>query len=330
MIEHPQDSRKLLIVDESPENIRALSGMLEDDFQVVSASTAEQALEFAGAAEKPDLILLDIMGPSRQGFEICRLLKRNQRTAPIPVIFMASRGDEEDEIMGLALGAEDFILKPFHIPLVKARINTHLSLKRKTELLEQLAHMDGLMHIPNRRRFDITLEQEWRRAVRGKGTLALLMIDLDEFKPYNDHYGHGAGDECLRMVAGKLASSVQRSADLVARYGGEEFVVLLPDSNQESAKMVARRMRQAVERLSIPHAVSSVADHVTISLGCACVQPKLGESPTHLIDLADRNLYQAKSRGKNCVYAGASGGFNKLGLDRRSAQNLKLGTNITL
>lgn len=327
---HPQDSRMLMIVDESPENIRALSGLLEDDFQVVSASNAEQALKFAGAAEKPDLILLDIMGPSRQGFEVCRLLKRNQRTAPIPVIFMASRWDEEDEIMGLSLGAVDFILKPFHMPLVKTRINTHLSLKRKTELLEQLAHMDGLTHIPNRRRFDIALEQEWRRAVREEGTLALLMIDLDEFKPYNDHYGHGAGDECLRMVAGKLASSVRRPSDMVARYGGEEFAVLLPGNNQEGAMLVARRMWQAVERLSIPHAVSSVADHVTISLGSAYVQPKRGEDPTQLIDLADRNLYQAKSRGKNCVYAGASGRFDKLRLDRRSAQNLKLSTNIIL
>lgn len=320
MIVHPQDRRTLLIVDDSPENILALSGALDDDFQVVSASTAEQALKFAGAAEKPDLVLLDIMGPSKQGFEVCCLLKRNQRTAPIPVIFMASRCDEEDEITGLALGAADFILKPFHMPLVKARINTHLVLQRKTELLEQLAHMDGLTHIPNRRRFDITMEQEWRRAVREEGTLALLMIDLDEFKRYNDHYGHGAGDKCLCMVAEKLASSVQRPADLVARYGGEEFVALLPDSNQEGANIVARRMWQAVERLSIPHAVSLVADHVTISLGYACVQPKLEESPRHLINLADWSLYQAKSQGKNSVYAGAPGRFNNLELDRRSAE----------
>ncbi|MCU7872645.1 MAG: diguanylate cyclase [Candidatus Thiodiazotropha sp. (ex Lucinoma borealis)] len=292
----------MLIVDECPENIQVLRDMLEQEYNISSASTMKEVLGMVNQSQKPDLVLLDLFEQSGEGFKICSLLKNNLKTSDIPVIIMAARNDLDDQIQGLSLGAVDFILKPFHIPLLKARINNHLNLKSKTDMLEHLAHIDGLTHIPNRRRFDTVLKQEWRRAIRAGTSLAILMADLDDFKGYNDLHGHGNGDDYLRVIADCLSNVLQRPGDLIARYGGEEFVVLLPDCDLENAVAIAERMRIAVESLPVEHLISSDSKPATISVGCAAERPDLIHHATQLIERADQNLYKAKSLGKNRVW----------------------------
>jgi diguanylate cyclase (GGDEF)-like protein/PAS domain S-box-containing protein len=170
--------------------------------------------------------------------------------------------------------------------------------------LQQISQQDGLTGIANRRYFDEYLVREWRRASRSAQTLALILADVDHFKAYNDCYGHQAGDDCLRRIAAVLSAEVRRPADLLARYGGEELVAALPDTSLEGALLIAENMRIAVEMLAIPHAGSTTAPHVTLSLGVAAVVPTPDTLPMWLIGAADKALYQAKAKGRNRVYVG--------------------------
>jgi diguanylate cyclase (GGDEF)-like protein len=243
------------------------------------------------------------MMPEIDGHEVCRRLKQNPQTIAIPIIFVTTLDSDEDEAFGLNLGAADYISKPFSIPVVKARVRTQLQLKQRTAMLEALALVDGLTGIANRRSFDQTLEQEMRRAQRNASHLGLIMIDIDEFKAYNDNYGHGAGDDCLRQVAGALQSTMNRSGDFVGRYGGEEFIVLLPECDLEGTLKVAEKIRLAVKDLNIPHAFSATTDHVTISLGCESMWCETETSITELLKRADLALYHAKKQGRDRVVA---------------------------
>ena len=297
-----RDRPELLIIDKSPQDIQVLRDVLDLEYKISHALSENEVFDMVGEGKSPDLILLDLMEPSALGFEICRHLKENSGMSDIPIILMSSRCDLEDEIRGLSLGAADFILKPFHIPLVIARINNHLNLKSKADMLEHMAHIDSLTHIPNRRRFDFNLNEEWRRAIRANTYLAVLMIDLDDFKAYNDQHGHGNGDNCLREIAGCLSNMLQRPGDLIARYGGEEFVALLPGCDLNNAANLAERMRAAVESPLLQYPVSADSKPVTISIGCAAEQPSPERTPTQLLQRADQNLYRAKSNGKNQVW----------------------------
>jgi diguanylate cyclase (GGDEF)-like protein len=186
--------------------------------------------------------------------------------------------------------------------------------KRAEEQLRQQALIDGLTGIANRRAFDDALGREWRRACRSGTPLALLMIDVDHFKRYNDHYGHQAGDQCLRAVAGALAGAARRPADLVARYGGEEFAVILPGCSITDAQMVGEKMRRAVADLHLRHEASDTASEVTVSIGVSCLNTEArpcasdgdGVVAGTLIADADTALYRAKTDGRNRVFAQAS------------------------
>lgn len=184
---------------------------------------------------------------------------------------------------------------------IAERQRTKEALLRATRELEALAHVDGLTNIPNRRFFDEKLENEWRRAQRARKPLAVLMVDIDFFKGYNDFYGHGAGDECLKKVAGMLAQALVRPADLVARYGGEEFIAILPDTDADGARLTAERLRTQIESLVLPHARSQAAPHITVSIGSTSSLASPEGSPQALLDAADRMLYQAKAQGRNRV-----------------------------
>jgi len=297
----PLRAQSILIVDDMPINIQVLADALKSDYRVRVATTGPRALEIAGSDDPPDLILLDVMMPEMDGYEVCRRLKSDASTSEIPVIFVTAKHDVLDETLGLDLGAVDYITKPFFVPIVKARVRTHLNLKMKTDLLEEMAFLDGLTHIPNRRRFDESLRLEWRRAARVREPLSAVMLDVDFFKPYNDHYGHGAGDLCLRRIAGALIACVSRPTDLVARYGGEEFMALLPNTDEDGAARVAERMRAAIDALRLPHEHSGIGDHLTISAGYATIRPDVGDNPSSLCEAADRALYRAKSGGRNRV-----------------------------
>lgn len=298
----PNDRATILVVDDSPMNIKILHEILQHDYRIVFATNGKDALDTA-AQSLPDLILLDIMMPEMDGYEVCRRLKADPRTQRIPVIFVTALADQDDEAKGLELGAIDYLTKPVNQAVVKARVRNHLELKKYQDFLKNLALLDGLTGIANRRHFDQTLEQEWKRAHRNAQPLAVLILDVDFFKLYNDRYGHGAGDDCLRRVAATLQRCLSRPADLAARYGGEEFVGLLPETDRKGAAKTAEKVRQAVADLAIGHADSQVADHVTISLGVACLIPDEEGSPAQLLEAADQALYRAKQGGRNRVEA---------------------------
>jgi diguanylate cyclase (GGDEF)-like protein len=290
----------VLLVDDVPANLSLLSSILRDDYRIQLATSGAKALELVEAGA-PDLILLDVMMPDMDGHEVCKRLKSNPKTRDIPVLFVTAQNQVEDEEQGLTLGAMDYIHKPISPPLIKALVRNHIALKLQTDALKQLTLLDGLTNVSNRRHFDATLENEMQRALRTQNHLSLLMIDVDYFKPFNDHYGHGAGDQCLKQIAQAMQAEVNRPMDLLARYGGEEFVVLLPGTGLEGAWSVAESLRQAVAALQVPHACSPVAPHVTISVGVACHAQSDSNSPGDLLRQADQALYQAKQSGRNQV-----------------------------
>ncbi|MBF0416194.1 MAG: diguanylate cyclase [Magnetococcales bacterium] len=290
---------KILIVDDEYFNIESLVGLLKTTYKIMVAKNGEQALRALQGDALPDLILLDIIMPGMDGFEVLRRLKENPHTREIPVIFLTSKNDIESESQGLYLGAVDYISKPFHTTIVHARIRTHLGLKRKMALLEKMVSLDGLTEIPNRRSFDSAKKREWDRAMRAGEPISLIMMDVDQFKQYNDHYGHSGGDVCLQSVARALFNCMHRPGDMVARYGGEEFVAILANTGPEGAERVAEQLRQAVVALQMPHASSTVATHVTISLGVATTLPTPVATPEQLQEAADQMLYEAKRQGRN-------------------------------
>ena len=293
----------ILIIDDVPTNVQILAEALSPLYRIKVASSGANALEIAQRKPHPDIILLDVMMPEMDGFEVCRRLKSNNETSNIPVIFVTAKNTESDEELGLNLGAVDYITKPFSIPITKARIRNHLRLKHQTDLLESMSMIDALTQIPNRRNFDTTFLSEWKQAARNNSTLAVIIIDIDYFKQYNDHYGHGAGDVCLQMVASALSKDIIRPGDMVARYGGEEFIVILPGTTEEEALIVAERLRTSVENLAIQHEYSKTASVITISAGITS-QRNLGDNtiPQNLIDSADKALYIAKENGRNRIY----------------------------
>ena len=301
-MQQTDDRPVILIVDDAPTNVRVLAEALHADFRVKVATGGKTALELANNPEtRPDLILLDVMMPEMDGYDVCRQLKRNPDTQNIPVIFVTARSDATDEERGLRLGAMDYIVKPFNMAVVRARVQSHISLKMKSDMLESLALIDGLTGIPNRRRFDKTLQTEWKRAMRSGTALAIIMADIDFFKAYNDHRGHRAGDQCLKAVADALSRALGRPSDVLARYGGEEFVAVMPDTEGRGARQLAERCCANVAALGLPHRYSGAADHVTISAGYAALQPVAGQSSGELLEMADKMLYQAKEQGRNRV-----------------------------
>ena len=187
---------------------------------------------------------------------------------------------------------------------ITMRKRAEAALAQANVALSHMARVDGLTQIPNRRAFDETLAQEWGRLAREESPLSLILCDIDCFKQYNDHYGHQAGDDCLRRVAQALAGCAQRTADLVARYGGEEFVLLLPQTPLEGALLVAENVRRTVEKLALQHSCSRVKPIVTLSLGVASVIPAQHMEADGLIEVADQALYQAKKTGRNKVASG--------------------------
>jgi diguanylate cyclase (GGDEF)-like protein len=292
---------KIFIIDDAPENIRMLMENLKEDYAIIPATDGEKAIKMLQSHSLPDLILLDIIMPGADGYEICRRLKSDEITKDIPIIFITAKDREEDEVMGLKLGAVDYITKPFCMPVVKARVNTHIELKKHRDKLKLLSDLDGLTGIPNRRRFDEYMALQWQYAQRSSTLLSLVMIDIDHFKAFNDLYGHGRGDDCLKKVAKTLFETVNRPTDMVARYGGEEFTCLLPVTDLDGAVKIAEEMRVNVMSLSIPHAQPSADGRVTISLGAASMKPTLYSTPAVLLNRADQALYDAKRSNRNCV-----------------------------
>ena len=291
----------ILIVDDVPTNIQVLAEALRKHYRVQVATNGRDALAVAQTRPQPDLVLLDVMMPAMDGFEVCRRLKEDPATRHIPVVFVTAKDDVADEERGLMLGAVDDIAKPFHLPVVRARVRNHLALKLKADLLESLANIDSLTDIANRRRFDEKLAAEWRRCQRSGLPLSLIMIDIDHFKAFNDHFGHGAGDICLVTIAATLSANLSRPGDLVARYGGEEFAVILPETDPAGAVRIAERMRVALAEQGMAQAPGDERSIVTLSAGVAGRVPDEQADVAELVAAADRKLYEAKTLGRNRV-----------------------------
>lgn len=304
-IEHCQGRPTLLVVDDQPINIRILNELFRADCDMHMATCGEQAIAISQSLQ-PDLILLDIMMEGMDGLEVCRRLKSDPATAAIPIIFITAKDAANDEALGLELGAVDYMCKPLNPAIVRARVKTHLTLKMQGDYLKQLASLDGLTGIANRRAFDLRLAEAWSHACREGETLSLLMIDIDYFKAFNDHFGHLEGDQCLCRVASILADSVNRPYDTVARFGGEEFACILPDTDAPGALKLAQHIQHNLKQLAIVHPASDVSEVLTLSIGIASLKPKIGGNDTQLIALADAALYQAKSDGRNRVHSQAT------------------------
>ncbi len=290
---------RLLVVDDSSLNRTMLADIFKGDYVILCVNSGEEALNIVPAF-RPDIILLDIVMGGLSGYDVCRQLKSDSATAGIPVVFVTSSEDKNSEILGLSLGALDFIVKPYNAIIIKQRIGNYIALKSARDELEQLAITDQLTGLYNRRYFYTMFQSEINRAQRFRRPLSVLLLDIDHFKCYNDCNGHLAGDDCLRRVSSALTRSLRRSTDFVARFGGEEFVVMLPEADACCAMQTAEYLRAAVEGLNILYSEEDPRP-VTVSIGVACCAPDQCQTDQQLLDLADAAMYSAKSGGRNRV-----------------------------
>ncbi len=310
----------ILIIDDDVTNLKVAAEPLRaDGAEILTARDGLSGISRAQLAQ-PDLIILDVQMPGIDGFETCRRLKADPLTKAIPVIFMTALSNIDDKLRGFAVGGVDYVPKPFQIEELLARVNTHLllyqlqqelqaeiyerkqaetALRKANQELHRLAVLDDLTQIANRRRFDQYLAMQWQQTA--PVVVSLLLCDIDYFKRYNDGYGHQPGDHCLHHVAQGISRAVGRVQDLVARYGGEEFAIVLPDTELEGAVQVGQAIQREIQGLKLPHAYSEVSDHVTLSIGAACVLPSASSDAASLIAAADAALYAAKHQGRNRV-----------------------------
>lgn len=294
-----EHQEKILIIDDSPVQAERLRSILQDDYTIMLANTAEMGLRYAREGSY-SLILLDVVMPEMDGFVLLKKLQEEVITQHTPVILITSLNDVENEEHGLTLGAVDYITKPYHPPIVRARVNTHIKLYLYRQQLEQRAMIDPMTGVANRRGYDSCYYKRWQDAVRLKTPISLCMMDIDKFKVYNDTFGHPAGDKVIRAVAGVATDYLRRSTDFFARYGGEEFVAIIQGSGAQEAFTQLTQLRKAVEGLHIPHN-AEVSKWVTISVGGVTVLPKLSDSYDTYLKIADTMLYDAKRFGRNKV-----------------------------
>jgi diguanylate cyclase (GGDEF)-like protein len=290
---------RILLIDDEKVNHTIMSNILSQDYALSCASSGKEALELI-KNEPPDIILLDILMPEMDGFEILKRLKAAPETAGIPIIIMTVLNDPDDEERGFLFGATDFISKPFKASIVKSRIKNHMHTVQRFKAIEKVGLVDELTGLSNRRMFNDRIGTEWKRADREQKPLSFLMIDLDKFKSYNDTYGHPQGDALLRAVAKVFSSMARRPADMAARLGGEEFGVLLPETGLKAALEIAEQIRQNVESTEVP-TIDGKLTSSTVSIGVASIIPQPAVSIEDLIKEADSFLYLAKNTGRNRV-----------------------------
>ena len=280
--------------------------------EAIEAEDGLQALELF-EREKPDLVLIDVQMPGLDGLEVVRRIRQLSAEHWVPVIFLTSMEDDADFTRGIEAGGDDYLTKPVSPVVLEAKIRAMrrlddmrrelmavtLELREANERLARLSQQDGLTGLANRRRFDLDLMREMGRARRERRPIALVVADVDYFKVFNDTYGHPAGDDCLRRIAGALRATCRRPGDVAARYGGEEFALILPDTTEEAARQRAVEAMRAVASLEIEHRGSEVARTVTMSFGVAGCVPDAQVVADTLVERADRALYAAKRAGRN-------------------------------
>jgi len=306
---------RVLVVDDEKLSFKLLEQIfIKEDWESFWAATGSSGIEMAKLLE-PDIILLDLVLPDKNGFEVCAALKENELTKDIPVIFVTSRNDREAIVKAFEAGAVDFVTKPFFVEEIWVRVKTQLKLKQyadelkeKNEQLSLLAEKlqilsltDELMLIGNRRAFEMEIEGVHNQAVRLHQPYCLLIADIDFFKKFNDYFGHQAGDRVLRTL-GEIFKNSVRSYDFVARYGGEEIVVILPQTNCPDGMRIAQRIKEEIAKKNIVHPANPPHNRLTVSIGISCFQPDNPDfSYYEVIRKADQALYQAKNAGRNSI-----------------------------
>jgi two-component system chemotaxis family response regulator WspR len=322
--EHDEFRVRALLVDDQPiigEAVRRMCAPHADiEFSFVSDAASAQE---AARAFRPTVILQDLVMPGTDGFTLLQAYRDDPALRDVPVIMLSSMEEPLVKANGFALGASDYLVKlPDQVELL-ARVRHHSrgyisakqrdaafallrasrqELTRVNDELRKLVALDGLTGIGNRRRFDDALAMEWQRSRRHATPLALVLCDVDHFKLYNDHFGHPAGDLCLKRVAAVLNGQIKRPTDLAARYGGEEFALLLPQTDLDGALLLADACRVALEGLALPHPETKHG-LVTMSMGVVSLQAGEDGSGQDLIHAADAALYEAKRSGRNRVAA---------------------------
>ncbi|NVL90496.1 MAG: diguanylate cyclase [Desulfobacterales bacterium] len=296
---------KILIIDDSRLIAHVAKTILtKGGHEVFLAQDGLAGLE-AAKAQQPDIILLDLIMPVMDGYQVCEQLKKEESTKEIPIIMLTSKAEPADKVKGLQMGALDYVTKPFDEGELVARVNIQLQLKElyealqeKNRQLQEMANRDGLTGLFNHRYFHDQLSKDFLRARRYHETLSCVLLDIDHFKKFNDTYGHQTGDVVLSTL-GRIIEDSVRDSDLAARYGGEEFALVLYHTDGPAALHVSERLRQAVEGCEVDAEGKTL--NVTISLGIATFPHEQIRDSKELVECADKALYQAKENGRNRV-----------------------------
>ncbi|MEN8199158.1 MAG: diguanylate cyclase [Thermodesulfobacteriota bacterium] len=305
---------KILLVDDTATERMLMATYLKKmGHEVIVGENGEQAVSLYSECQ-PDLILLDVIMPVMDGHEAARRI-RALDDEWIPIIFLSAKTEADDIVAGIQAGGDDYLTKPVDRTVLSAKmhamqriaamrqrlLDVTLELDGANQELQRLVSVDGLTGLANRRYLDQFIEHEMRRLRRSQSPIVLIMADIDNFKAYNDHFGHMGGDDCLRSVASALREELKRPADLVARYGGEEFCVVLPETKLAGGTHVAENLRRAVESRDLPQAPTIAAGRVTLSLGVAGCLADGRCDIKDILNKADQALYQAKQEGRNRV-----------------------------
>lgn len=293
-------SATILIVDDDMINLTVIQSLVSEHYNTVTATSGEEALEICRKIQ-PDLILLDVIMQGISGLDVCTKLKKDEQVNHIPVMFITSIKDQNDQNKCWDAGAVDFVEKPINGITLLKRIKVHLTIKLQTDLLTKMSYLDGLTGLSNRYFLDDVLEKGILQTNELKESVAILMIDIDWFKQYNDIYGHQKGDECLKKVAKNILEIFNKPNDEVIRYGGEEILCILPNTNLTKAEELSNQLLSSLANKGIYHTGSPIGI-VTVSIGIAMVNNSNSTNKTNieLINFADKALYKAKQKGRNC------------------------------
>ncbi|MDO6425397.1 diguanylate cyclase [Thalassotalea sp. 1_MG-2023] len=291
----------LLCIDDESANLKILASIFKDTYKVVVCKQPTQALAIA-LDVLPDLILLDVVMPDINGFELYEQFKEQPEVKHIPIIFITGLQSAEDEEKGLVLGACDYIQKPFNYGIVRVRVNTHMEIIRQRKLLESFAHIDSLTELPNRRKWQEDSANQWEFAKANNKRLVLGIVDIDFFKKYNDSYGHQQGDIVLRKVANAIRRVLFEHDGAIYRCGGEEFYFYFPSEKRTNIEEILAQCLEAVSGLEIQHQSSLASSILTASLGAVEVQPNDAHSVDSMLAIADEKLYRVKNTTRNAVH----------------------------